>query len=387
GDVLQPPFYRVGTGELTMVAARRLASPAGAPVAVLAGYLDLDVLSDLMLERNGLGASGETYLVSLESNYLLTPSRFEGYPLTRAYRSEGIDRALGGADGEGSYANYRQPAATVLGVYRWMPELQAGLLSEIESAEALSGQRRARDLSIGLGALTLLFAVTLGLWQAARIARPILAMNAGAARVAAGNLSQPVVVRRRNELGALAKSFNHMTEQLRQTQEGLEQRVAERTAELAQSLDQRERLLLDLRDSLAAREQLSATIRALSSPVLPLLEGLVVMPLVGEIDAARSAALVESLLHAIESQRAKMAIIDVTGVPLVDTHIAAALLQAARAARLLGAQPILAGVRPELAETIVSLGLDLSELQSYPDLRGAVSYALARGRSAQRLPR
>ena len=136
-EYVQPPYYAVGSNELIMVVTRRLATQDGQTAAILAGQLDLSVLGRLMLSRSGLGESGETYLVSRESHYLLTPSRFPDYPLTRAYHSLGIDRALQGEDGSGIYDNYRDPPLSVVGVYRWIPELQAALLAETSQAEAL----------------------------------------------------------------------------------------------------------------------------------------------------------------------------------------------------------------------------------------------------------
>jgi rsbT co-antagonist protein RsbR len=117
----------------------------------------------------------------------------------------------------------------------------------------------------------------------------------------------------------------------------------------------------------------------LSSPVVPLLEGILVMPLVGVIDTERAALLLSTLLTATERHRASMVIVDVTGVPIVDTQVARVLLEAASAIRLLGAQTVLVGLRPELAQTIVGLGLDLTSLVTRADLQSAVSYALQQG--------
>ena len=114
--------------------------------------------------------------------------------------------------------------------------------------------------------------------------------------------------------------------------------------------------------------------------MLPVLEGILVMPLVGAITGERANLLISSLLHAIEQHRADFVIMDVTGVPIVDTQVAKALLQAADAARLLGTQTILAGLRPELAQTIVGLGLDLSALVAQADLRSGVVYAMRQRR-------
>jgi anti-anti-sigma factor len=169
-----------------------------------------------------------------------------------------------------------------------------------------------------------------------------------------------------------------MTARLQQNLQSLEQRVAERTAELEQALDTREQTLNELRESISVREALEQTIQGLSSPVLPVLEGVLVMPLIGLIDSRRAALLMRSLLNAIEQHRATIVLLDVTGVPLVDTQVARVLLQAADATRLLGAEPILVGIRPELAQTIVGLGLDLSSLTTQADLQSSIRYATHR---------
>jgi rsbT co-antagonist protein RsbR len=132
-----------------------------------------------------------------------------------------------------------------------------------------------------------------------------------------------------------------------------------------------------LREAVTVREQLSATVRELASPIVPVLDGILVMPLVGEIDSQRAAMLTETLLGGIERHHASVVILDVTGVPLIDTQVAQTLLDAARAVKLLGTQTILVGLRPELAQTIVGLGLDLTGLITQADLQSGVSYAIA----------
>ena len=183
-------------------------------------------------------------------------------------------------------------------------------------------------------------------------------------------------VRRGGELGSLADALRTMARDLHASRaqiethnQALEQRVADRTTDL-------EGALAELRASIDEREQLSATIQELSSPVLPVFEGILVMPLVGAISSERANLLIASLLQAIEQHRADFVIMDVTGVPIVDSQVAKALLQAADAARLLGTRTILAGLRPELAQTIVGLGLDLSSLVTQTDLRSGVVYAM-----------
>jgi anti-anti-sigma factor len=348
----------------------------GGTVGVVAGELDLQVLADIMLERSGLGESGETYLVSLESNYLLTPSRFPDYPLQQSYHSEGIDAALAGQSGSEVYPSYRTPPVLVVGVYRWLPELQAGLLAEVSVDEAFAGSSQAATLSLLIAGAAVLVAGAIGFLQATRIAQPILALTEGARRVEGGDLSEPVAVKGRDEISILAHAFNTMTDQVRQNQAELSQRVAERTAELERALGERGELLNTLQSSLQAREQLESIIRGLSIPVVPVLDGILAMPLIGELDQDRAAAMTGSILTAISSHRARVVIIDITGVPMIDTYIAQALIQTARAITMLGAHCVLVGIRPEIAETIVSLGLDLSEIATRADLQSGVRYAI-----------
>jgi anti-anti-sigma regulatory factor/HAMP domain-containing protein len=377
-DYVQPPYYAPGSNELVMIITHRLLDPGGQVVATLAGQLDLTILGDVMLSRSGLGASGETYLVSQESHYLLTPSRFAGYSLSRAYRSQGIDRALAGENGAASYDNYRDPPTQVMGVYRWLPDMQAALLAETTTAEALAAADHSQWISTMLMLGACFIALLIGLFVATRLADPITALTQIAARITGGDLDQRADIRQRNEIGVLAAGFNSMTAQLQQNVQGLELRVAERTADLQQALNTQEVTLKDLREAISARQTLEKTIQELSSPVLPVLDGVLVMPLIGVIDSERAALLVTALLGAIEQHSARIVLLDVTGVPLVDTQVARVLLQAADAARLLGAEPILVGIRPELAQTIVGLGLNLSSLRTQSDLQSGIRYATQR---------
>ncbi|HYF64694.1 MAG TPA: cache domain-containing protein [Herpetosiphonaceae bacterium] len=372
---IQPPYYAVGANSLTLIMSFPVRDGGGDIMGVVAGELDLQVLADIMLERSGLGESGETYLVSLESNYLLTPSRFPGYPLQQTYHSEGIDAALAGQSGSEVYPSYRA-SETVVGVYRWLPELQAGLLAEVSLDEAFAGSGRAATISLLIALATLLGAGLVGFLMATRIARPITALTEGARRVESGDLSEQVAVRGRDEISLLAHAFNTMTDHVRQNQAELAQRVAERTVELERALGERGELLGSLQTSLQAREQLESIIRGLSIPVVPVLEGILAMPLIGELDQDRAAAMTGTILTAISSHRARVVIIDITGVPMIDTYIAQALIQTARAITMLGAHCVLVGIRPEIAETIVGLGLDLSEIATLADLQSGVRYAM-----------
>lgn len=135
------------------------------------------------------------------------------------------------------------------------------------------------------------------------------------------------------------------------------------------------------REREAAREQLIATqqdtIRELVTPLLPIAEGVLVMPLIGFVDDSRADRIVETLLHGVERHAAHIAIIDITGVKSVDVQVAEMLVEAARAARLLGARVVLTGIQPAIARTLIELGVDLQGLVTAGTLRGGIAYALS----------
>jgi rsbT co-antagonist protein RsbR len=119
-----------------------------------------------------------------------------------------------------------------------------------------------------------------------------------------------------------------------------------------------------------------ATLRELSTPLIPISDTVMVMPLIGALDAQRTQQIMETLLHGISTSRAQVAILDITGVAVVDTQVANALLQAAHAVRLLGAQVALTGIRPEVAQTLVGLGVDLSGIVTYSTLQSGIAFAI-----------
>jgi rsbT co-antagonist protein RsbR len=132
-----------------------------------------------------------------------------------------------------------------------------------------------------------------------------------------------------------------------------------------------------LQQEIIAAQQ--AALRELSTPLIPILEGVVAMPLIGAIDSARAQQIMETLLEGIGEKRARIAILDITGVRVVDTQVANALIRTAQAAQLLGARVILTGITPEVAQTLVQLGIDLSSVTTRSTLQSGISYALGRG--------
>ena len=116
----------------------------------------------------------------------------------------------------------------------------------------------------------------------------------------------------------------------------------------------------------------------LSTPVVQLWEGILALPLIGTLDSARTQVVMESLLQKIVDTGASIAIIDITGVPTVDTLVAQHLLKTVAAARLMGAECIISGIRPQIAQTIVHLGVDLTDVITKATLGDAFAIALQR---------
>src|SRR6184192_3866621 len=122
------------------------------------------------------------------------------------------------------------------------------------------------------------------------------------------------------------------------------------------------------------REQQEA-IGELSTPVLPVRERLLILPIIGLIDAQRARQLTEQLLRSVRANRAKVVVIDITGVPAMDSNVANHLVRTVDASRLLGAMVIVTGLSPEIAQTLVTLGVDLSKMNTVGDLQGGIEEA------------
>jgi rsbT co-antagonist protein RsbR len=122
------------------------------------------------------------------------------------------------------------------------------------------------------------------------------------------------------------------------------------------------------------REQQEA-IRVLSTPVLQVRERLLILPIIGVIDPQRARQLTEQLLRGIRTNRAKVVVIDITGVPVMDANVANNLVQTVEATRLLGATVIITGLSPEIAQTLVTIGVDLGKMNTVGDLQGGIEEA------------
>jgi rsbT co-antagonist protein RsbR len=140
--------------------------------------------------------------------------------------------------------------------------------------------------------------------------------------------------------------------------------------------EQVERLEVAIQEKMAIIEAQSSLLDQLSVPVIQVWDGILLLPLIGVIDSRRATQVMESLLESIAHAGARFVIVDITGVPVVDTSVAGYLVRAVQAAQLLGCQSILAGISPEIAQTLVGLGVDFSHILTRATLQNGLAYAL-----------
>lgn len=241
GPYVQPPYYSLFTAAPSMVVSQPVQDDLERVWGVLVGRLSLDRLASVMREEAGLGQTGETYLVNA-AGLLLTGPRFgQGLTLGQELHTEGVDRglALGMSTskeqvGWSIYNNYQ--GRRVLGVYRWIPNLEMVLLAEQEVSETLALTRGILTTGLAILLVVATAAVTTALLVSRRITRPLVSLTTTTNLIATGDLSHDVPhTDRQDEIGVLARAFNQMTEQLRDLVTGLETRVVERTRQLQEA--------------------------------------------------------------------------------------------------------------------------------------------------------
>ncbi len=255
-----------------------------------------------------------------------------------------------------------------------------------QNEQALIAQQAAQTRSrtaVLMLSISVIIALLMGAAMTTVLSRQIVrrvgTLKTAVQQVAAGERAT-VEVTAEDELGILAQTFNAMAVDLAAQREAqqrwnqeLEQQVAARTGELQEAFQHQQRLV--------------ETIRDMSTPVIPVLEGVLVMPLIGMLDTERMNQAQTALLQEIEQQRAHTLILDITGIPIVDTDVAQHFITIAQQARLLGAECTMVGISPEVAQTLVGLGVDLNGIRTLSDLRTAIKEVLKKSVSQRPMMR
>ncbi len=202
---------------MTMVAARPIIGKGGRIVGVLAGQARLGPLNEIMSIPIGLGKTGKTYLVGNDHTLLTALNTDEPGILVQ---SKGIQAVLKNqAKGFSTYKDFR--GMRVIGVYRYLPELGVALLAEQEQAESSQTMYVLLSVNASVALAAVIIAAFASVSVTRSIAVPLAELSETATRIAAGNLELVADIKRKDEIGALAQTFNFMTDKLKQTMEGL----------------------------------------------------------------------------------------------------------------------------------------------------------------------
>ncbi|MEK7809488.1 MAG: GAF domain-containing protein [Chloroflexota bacterium] len=235
---LQPPAFSETLGHFSVLATRPI-TEQGKPLGALLGRASLAVLDGFVSDRNGLGRTGEIYLVN--PNFVLLTETHFGTPGSTFIRTSATNAAINGqAKSAGIYSSYRD--TLVVGHYRWLPDLQLALIAEQEQSEAFENSRFLLLVGSSISAFLIALAMIAAFFITRSISNPIVEMAQVAEQIEAGNLDRTVNIRRDDEIGTLATAFNNMITRLRELIGSLETRVADRTKALAASTEVSRRL-------------------------------------------------------------------------------------------------------------------------------------------------
>jgi signal transduction histidine kinase len=214
GPYIEQPSYSLTLGKMMVIVSAPVVEN-NTVVGVLAGRASLQSLNDIMLERTGLGNTGETYLVG--SNYhLLTGLRDDNFTVANSYiRTQGTEAAINDhINGSSTYTNYA--GDRVIAVYRWVPELRVALLAEQQEDEALHPTMVVLIITSIVTIVAVALAILIARFLTRSIIQPLGELAGTATIIAQGDLNQVVKIRRKDEVGTLAGAFNSMTYQLRE---------------------------------------------------------------------------------------------------------------------------------------------------------------------------
>jgi methyl-accepting chemotaxis protein len=350
-------------------------------VGVLLFQMPVDRINEIMTSDQawsqvGLGDSGETYLVGGDFK-LRSQSRFfiedkvgylnalaaQGVSAKLVNQIEFLDSAIGlqdvqtdgavaalaGKTGVSIFPDYRgQP---VLSAYRplGIADVNWIILSEIDESEAFQPATTLRNKILFSLILIVVGSIIIAILFSRNITGPLRSLSERASRLADGDLDTEITAGEGDELSALAKDFESMRRSIKE--------LVERQA---------------------------ASIEALAVPLIPVADDVIILPLVGELDNERMQRVRNTLIEGIHDHKARCAIIDLTGLPSLDPVVASTLGRAALGARMLGADVVITGMRPEIAKELANLDISMDGIVLRRSLQSGISYAETLASPSQR---
>lgn len=239
-------YYDIALQGLATIISSPVRDEKGDTIGVLAGRTEMRGISELMLERSGLGETGETYLVNKFNFVVSELKKEEGAVLTRTIYSEVVKDCL---KGNWDFTYYNDYAGDeVLGFYKWIPQREVCLLAKIDQKEVLEMVNQFRDLILIVSGGIIAFVFMLGLFFSRGITGPIIELRNAVIKIGQGKSDTKIKVKSGNEIGELALAFTQMTADLRKSRakleeysKGLEKQVANRTKELEGKVDELEK--------------------------------------------------------------------------------------------------------------------------------------------------
>ncbi|MDD4333360.1 MAG: ATP-binding protein [Patescibacteria group bacterium] len=234
GTFFQSNIFDTSINQPTFTISTPLRSPDGSLSGVLAGRINFNKIDSILSERSGLGATGETYLVS-KTNILLTKIyNIEDKPFEKFIDSDAANECINGKSGFGIYRDYRN--VLVLGNYHWISRFGVCLLTEIDQAEALSSLKSFQNFILIISSVLLVIIFVLGAFFIGRLLiKPLEKLTYGAKMIGGGNLDYRIEIKTKDEYGQLGRAFNEMTSALKNIYKEADKKIIEQTKEITES--------------------------------------------------------------------------------------------------------------------------------------------------------
>lgn len=236
--LVQDFYYDVAIGQTTLLIATPVKDALGKFLGTVVGRINIEEISSLMVERSGLGKSGETFIVNSSNVVVATELLKEpGEKLKRTLFLPQIDKCLSGQSNTGlNQTDYH--GDVVLGYWRWLPAINSCLVTKIDQAEAFAPINNAAAILLAVVAVAGVLMGILGYITGVAIISPLIKLRDEAQKIKEGNLEAQCEVRSNDEIGEVAVAFNEMASKLKEMYVGLEDRVKEKTTELSKKLEE-----------------------------------------------------------------------------------------------------------------------------------------------------